>query len=538
MSLLLNTVQKALERARLIQENRKYREHLEEEIAQRTRELERANQQLERVNEDLKLVNDELKLVNDELQFVNDELHREVGIRKHAEEECQASARQYRQLIENVADGIAVIQDRKIVFVNDALTIILGFTSDQLIEKDPLSLIRDDYREHFQSMLEQLEQGIFAQAIQVPYATGYHHEVWVEERHGFIRWEGKAAVIMTMRDITQSKLREMAIEEERQQLQRENIALRSHLKDRYKFGDIVGKSPVMQKVYELIGNAAATDANVVLYGESGTGKELVARTIHQLSERKEHAFVPVNCGAVPDTLFENELFGHRKGAFTGAHRDQPGFFDMAHQGTLFLDEVGELSPALQVKLLRALEGGEYTPIGSHSITKADVRIIAATNKNLDELKKKNLIREDFYYRVHVITITVPPLRSRKEDIYLLVEHFWERFGKDKKRLALSGEFMDLLLTYHWPGNVRELQNVLLRYLAGQPLEFGNNLPATRGIEYESLNYHTALESFEKQLIIRVLDRYDWHRTNAAEALGIPRKSLYRKMQKYGLKFPN
>jgi transcriptional regulator with PAS, ATPase and Fis domain len=294
----------------------------------------------------------------------------------------------------------------------------------------------------------------------------------------------------------------------------------------------------MQNVYDLLVNAAASDANVVIYGESGTGKELIARTIHQLSERKDQAFVPVNCGAVPDTLFESELFGYRKGAFTGAHKDKPGFFDLAHRGMLFLDEVGELSPALQVKLLRALEGGEYTPIGSNTVTKADIRIIAATNKNLEELKQKGIIREDFYYRIHVITITVPPLRNRKEDIYLLVDHFWEQFGKGKKRVALSGEFMDLLLTYHWPGNVRELQNVLLRYLAGQLLEFGNNLPTTRGIEYESFNYHTALESFERQLIVRVLDRYDWHRTNAAEALGIPRKSLYRKMKKYGLKFPN
>ncbi len=236
-----------------------------------------------------------------------------------------------------------------------------------------------------------------------------------------------------------------------------------------------------------------------------------------------------------------------KGAFTGAHRNKSGFFDLAHRGTLFLDEVGELNPALQVKLLRALEGGEYKPIGSNTVIKADVRIIAATNRDLEGLKQKGLVREDFYYRIHVITIVVTPLRARKEDISLLIDHFLEDFGKGKKRSDLPGRLIELLHTYDWPGNVRELQNVLLRYLAGQTLDFGHNLQTTpfhKGevvqieSDQEDLSFHEALQYFEGQLIIKILDRYNWHRTKTAEKLGIPRKSLYRKMKKYGLKFPN
>jgi transcriptional regulator with PAS, ATPase and Fis domain len=276
---------------------------------------------------------------------------------------------------------------------------------------------------------------------------------------------------MTVRDITERKRREIVMEQEKKCLQKEITTLKTTIKDRYRFGDIIGKSAVMQVVYEQILKAVATDANVFIDGESGTGKELIARTIHKVSKRREQRFVPVNCGAIPESLFESEFFGHRKGSFTGAFRDKQGFFGAAHKGTLFLDELGELTPSMQVKLLRVLDDREYMPVGDTVVKKVDVRIIAATNRNLEDLRKRGLIREDFFFRIHVFTITAPPLRERKEDIPLLVDHFLSRYSSGEPLPTIPGEIMEILYNYDWPGNVREFQNALQRYLSGQPLNF-------------------------------------------------------------------
>ena len=276
-----------------------------------------------------------------------------------------------------------------------------------------------------------------------------------------------------MRDITTRKLRERAIEQERAQLRRENIQLRSAIEDRARFGEIVGKSPVMQAVYAQIVTAAAVEANVLISGESGTGKELAARTIHQISHRKTQEFVAVNCGAIPENLFEREFFGHRKGAFTGAEKDTPGFFDRAHKGTLFLDEVGELPLAMQVKLLRVIETGEYTPVGDNRSRQVDVRLIAATNKNLETLVKQGAMRDDFFYRIYVLAITMPPLRDHREDIPLLIEHFLQQHGEGEPPPTIPERIIDTLSQREWPGNVRELYNVLQRYLQDDRLEFSD-----------------------------------------------------------------
>ena len=463
-----------------------------------------------------------------------------------AENALRRSARQYRLLAENVADGIGIIQKKRLVFVNDALTTILGQPAGQLLGTNPVKLFHKDDQARFSVVFEQRVQHRFHNERQTVCIPGKGREIWIEERHSLIEWEGRPAIIMAVRDITERKLHEMAMEQENARLEKVTTTLGSTVKDRYKLGSLVGKSPAMQEVYENILKAAASEANVFIYGESGTGKDVVAQTIHKLSNRHAQRCVAVNCGAIPDGLFERELFGHQKGAFTGAHKDKQGFFGAAHNGSLFLDEVAELSLNMQVKLLRALENGEYTPIGDTTPRKADARIIAATNKTLEEMVQQGLLREDFFYRIHVITITVPPLRDRKEDILLLVEHFLTMFGSAKTPSDIPGDLIEMLLQYDWPGNVRELQNVLQRYLAGQSVKLGairhQQTAQNRAVVEVELNQTApllsdALEQLEKELILRTLRQHHGHRSKTAAALGIPRRSLFRKMQQYGLNFP-
>jgi transcriptional regulator with PAS, ATPase and Fis domain len=321
----------------------------------------------------------------------------------------------------------------------------------------------------------------------------------------------------------------------------ERLRLRSSQHNRDRFGNIIGKSPAIQRVYELILNAAATDANVILYGESGTGKELVAHAIHEMSSRKSGSFVPVNCGAIPETLMESEFFGYRKGAFTGAVIDKHGFLDLADGGTLFLDELGEIGQSMQVKLLRAIDGGGFTPIGGSQVKTPDLRIIAATNRDVAEQVRKGVIREDFFYRIHVIPIQLPALRERKEDIPLLVEHFVERFGKSQGLPPLTPQIMEALKAHDWPGNVRELQNTVYRYLTLKRLDFActgmrpapetpdRPLPETADGSLDAM-----VQQYEKRLILKTLQRHRWQRERTADALGIHRTTLFTKMKKHGL----
>ena len=312
-----------------------------------------------------------------------------------------------------------------------------------------------------------------------------------------------------------------------------------------RYTKIVGESPSMQDLFRLLDKVIESDSTVLIQGENGTGKELIAQAIHRHSARNDHAFVVQNCSAFNDNLLDSELFGHRKGAFTGAMSDKRGLFEVANGGTFFLDEVGDMSPALQVKLLRVLQEGTFIPVGGTQAKHVDVRIIAATNRDLNTMMARGEFREDLYYRINVINITTPPLRSRLEDIPLLVFYFLrqqaERRGEGRKRL--SPGCLNALLSYRWPGNVRELENEMerLAVLAGeQPLvteellsvRIRNALPTAFG--HSPTDLPAAVENLERRMIYDVLKRNRWNKTRAAEELHISRRNLIRKVQKYNL----
>lgn len=341
-------------------------------------------------------------------------------------------------------------------------------------------------------------------------------------------------------DINERKRMEEDLRVSEAHLREENIRLRTSIEERHRFGDLVGKSPAMQEVYELMLMAAASDNNIILYGESGTGKELAARTIHAMSSRQERNFVAINCGAIPEHLMESEFFGHKKGAFTGASTDKKGLLDKADGGCLFLDEIGEIRTDLQVKLLRAIEGGGYMPVGGSEVRYPDFRIIAATSRNLTERVKSGEMRSDFFYRVHVIPIHLPPLRKRKEDIPLLVEHFLKAYDR-KMRPRITGAILDTLMAHTWPGNVRELQNVLYRFVTlkrldltgGEPL--ASATPESPQDETDSaLPLAEAVAEFEKRRITAALAECRWNRTRAAKVLKIGLRTLQRKMKIYSI----
>ncbi|TKB08538.1 sigma 54-interacting transcriptional regulator [Desulforhopalus sp. IMCC35007] len=347
-------------------------------------------------------------------------------------------------------------------------------------------------------------------------------------------------------DIHERKLSEIALKEREIYLQKENLRLRENIGDRYKFGTIIGKSRAMQHIYELILRAAATDASVIIYGESGTGKELVAREIHKMSDRREHTFLPVNCGAIPGQLMESEFFGYRKGAFTGADLDKRGYFAESDHGTLFLDELGEIDEAMQVKLLRVLEGRGYTPLGGLEPIMPDVRIISATNSNLRPMLENGSMREDFFYRIHIIPINLPPLRERLDDIPLLLEHFMAKHGKGHPTRHLTGHDLDKLMQHDWPGNVRELENTIQRFLNLNVLEFagpcvtcnvsGKN-PKSHSQAPQTRPLRQATRQFEKEHLLQQLEACRWNRTLTAKILGIQRKTLYLKMKQLNLTSP-
>ena len=472
------------------------------------------------------------------------ELTREIEERTRTEQALKESEKQYRLLAERVAYGVGILREQKWLFVNEKLALMFDCVTAQFIGNSPDTLLCGTYKAQFPVWLKSLETAISEQCFQAECLTQDNRRIWTEWHPSLITWEARPALLLTVKDTTAQKLREIEMEQEKEQLLRENVTLRSSLKERFRFGAIIGKSPRMQTVYEKIVKAAASDMNVVIYGESGTGKELVARTIHQQSQRQQQAFVAVNCGAISESLFESELFGYRKGAFTGADRNKPGYLDAAHKGTLFLDEVGELSQGMQVKLLRVLENKEYIPVGANAAKRVDFRVIAATNTPLKTLRNQGRMREDFFYRIDVTTITLPPLRERKEDMGLLIEHFLQQFASLPPVPELTAQHTEALLNYDWPGNIRELQNELQRFLVGQPFEFHAmaESPAITNILQDSAqgpvpeagHLRNVLENFEKHVLIHMLEKYHWHRSRTAVALDIPRRTLHRKMKKYGI----
>lgn len=329
---------------------------------------------------------------------------------------------------------------------------------------------------------------------------------------------------------------------EKRRLLLENISLKSQLKERHSFKNIIGKSKPMQDLFNLIETVSRSSSNVFITGESGTGKELVAKAIHYASARASGPFIPIDCAALPEHLLESELFGHEKGSFTGAHERKTGQIELAQGGTVFLDEVGELPVSLQKKFLRFLQEREILHVGGSTRIKVDVRIIAATNRDLESQVKEGTFRKDLFYRLHVVTIVVPPLRERRDDIPLLAKHFLEKFNVENSKAihTVEPEVMRTFLDYDWPGNVRELENVIERAVVLCPTDSitPTYLPKTmrgeiKGTERkpgEGLN----LPEIEKRLVLRALEKTDWNQTRASEVLGITRKQLRTKMKNHGL----
>jgi transcriptional regulator with PAS, ATPase and Fis domain len=321
--------------------------------------------------------------------------------------------------------------------------------------------------------------------------------------------------------------------------------LRHELEGRFHVGDIVSRSPLMQRLFEVIPAIAVSPSTVLLNGETGTGKELMARTIHSLSKHSSGPFVALNCGALPDTLLESELFGYKAGAFTGATKDKPGRFALAKGGTLFLDEIGEVSPALQVRLLRVLQEHCYEPLGGTISVTTDARIIVATNRDLAELTRNGTFREDLYYRVNVVRIELPPLRRRKEDLPLLVEQFIAKFNRLHHATVrgMAPEALSLLMAHDWPGNVRELENVIERAFVLCPdgtIEIRHlpdelTLHGSRSAGPASLQ--DARFQMEAQTIQTALERNSYNRLATARALGMRKTTLFRKIRQLGITLP-
>ena len=324
-------------------------------------------------------------------------------------------------------------------------------------------------------------------------------------------------------------------------LERENSQLRSSLEDLVAVDTIVGDSPPMHKMFELVRHVAKTDATVLVRGESGTGKELVARAVHANSARRYFPIVPVNCGAIPESLLESELFGHEKGAFTGAQFRRKGKIEMADGGTLFLDEVGAIPLKMQVDLLRVLETKELTRLGGSRSVKVDFRVICATNDDLEKAVKLGTFREDFYFRINVFSIEMPPLRERRSDIALLARHFVQRFARqmDKRITGISAAAMDLLVAYDWPGNVRELSNAIERAMVvGAPPEIRpDDLPVRHPRAAGAAAGDVSLAELERRHIADVLERSGWNISRTAEILDVDRATIYNKIKRYGLERP-
>ncbi|PIS11622.1 MAG: DNA-binding response regulator [Bdellovibrio sp. CG10_big_fil_rev_8_21_14_0_10_47_8] len=337
-------------------------------------------------------------------------------------------------------------------------------------------------------------------------------------------------------------------------LQKENQQLRNELNKKYQFEHIIGKSESIQNVLSMVERVADSDSTVLVTGESGTGKELIARAIHYNSPRADQAFVAINCGAIPSELLESELFGHIKGAFTGAIANRVGRFELADGGTIFLDEIGDLEPALQVKLLRVLQQRSFEPVGSTKNIQVNVRVIAATNKNLEELVNNGNFREDLFYRLNVIPISVPALRERRSDVPLLLAHFMEQINRSKGRKlsGISAETLECLVNYPWPGNIRELENLVerLAILKGQGQIEINDLPvkyrtgssvaastAVFEVPDNGMDFNAAVDQFENSLILRALEKTGWNRNQAALLLRLNRTTLVEKIKKKGLRPP-
>ena len=434
-------------------------------------------------------------------------------------------------ILDSVADGVFTVdEDWRITTFNSAAERITGVSREEAIGQRCCDVFRSSVCERECALRQTLETGRPAinKAIYILDARGKRIPVSIstailEDNHG-----RKIGGVETFRDLS-------TVEE-----------LRKELHQKYTFEDIIGRSQAMRQIYDILPQIAESDSTLLLEGASGTGKELFARATHHLSARKDKPFVAVNCGALPDTLLESELFGYAAGAFTDAKHDRPGRFARAEGGTIFLDEIGDVSPAMQVRLLRVLQEGAYEPLGTSSgPVRSDIRVIAASNKSLHRLMEEGTFREDLYYRINVIRLVIPPLRDRREDVLLLVEHFVDKFARlrTKDISGVSEEALAVLMEYDYPGNVRELENIIehasvlcqgglieLRHLPGALREPNPDRPA-------AIRRGATLQSLEATHIADALRRHQGNRTAAARELGINPSTLFRKLKSLGLDLP-
>jgi len=418
-----------------------------------------------------------------------------------------------------------------------------GSTAIEEVQKRPFDMVLMDVRMLKVSGLEALESiKDFNPAIPVTIMTAYSSvDTAVEALK-------KGAYDYLTKPLDFDKLRltlERAMEHTR--LKEENRLLKENLKKHFDMQNIIGRSPAMANLLETVAHVAPSEATAMITGESGTGKELIAGAIHFNSPRKNGPFVKINCAAITETLLESELFGHEKGSFTGADRRKEGRFYQANGGSLFLDEVSEMPLTMQVKLLRVLQERELTRVGGEKVIKVDVRVIAATNKNLANLITDGLFREDLYYRLNVVSLEIPPLRERRDDIPLLAQHFLEMFAaKNRKEIkGFTPRAMDQLIRYDWPGNVRELMNAVERGVVLARAEYLDNedlaiiqSPSQHPAEIlpviDDKDNNTTLEQVEKDTILRTLENTSGNKSEAARSLGITRKTLHKKLKKYGV----
>jgi PAS domain S-box-containing protein len=431
-------------------------------------------------------------------------------------------------ILNSIADGVFTVDlDWRVTFFNQAAERITGVPAAEALGRPCCEVFRANVCESACMLRHTLETGkpVVNQAIAILGADG--KEIPISISTALLRDEKGEVIggVETFRDLS-------LLEELRREIHRQ-----------YRLGDIISKSPAMQKTFALLPEIATSDSTVLIEGASGTGKELVARALHNLSRRAKGPFIAVNCGALPDTLLESELFGHTAGAFTDARKERLGRFALAEKGTLFLDEIGDISPALQVRLLRVLEERVYMPLGSSRSIKADVRIITATHQDLARLVEEGAFRTDLYYRINVVRLTLPRLAERKEDIPLLAQHFVERFNKlkEKKILGLSHEALRIFMHHDWPGNVRELENAIEHafILCPSGLIQPQHLPEHLRPEAELGPPLTGLtlEEIEKRALWEALERNQWRRMATARELGVDKNTLRRKIKRFGLNPP-
>ncbi len=428
-------------------------------------------------------------------------------------------------ILDSIADGVFTIdRDRSITSFNRAAERITGVARDQAIGQKCFDVFRASICQGSCALENAIETGQEMIDARIDILNVAGETVPVSISAAALKDESGEVVggVETFRDLSAIEL------------------LRKEIRGRYTFHDIISKSHEIQRIFDIMPDIATSESTVLIEGPSGSGKELFARAIHDLSQRSGGPFVVVNCGALPDTLLESELFGYVKGAFTGAEKDKPGRFARAKGGTIFLDEIGDTTPALQVKLLRVLQEKEYEPLGSTETSKSDVRVIAATNRKLSALVSDGSFREDLFYRLNVVRIELPPLAERRGDIPLLVDHFIRNFAAEKGKAveSVSAEALDILMRHDFPGNIRELENaiehafVLCRSAEIQPECLPSELVERASVPRSRQG--SPIEEAEAEAIRQALAGHDGNRRAAAAELGIHKTTLWRKMKKHGI----